>query len=59
MHSCELDMFGDRIGKNFASVRHGVEFDFLGPLDELADDYRMFFDTWAASFRKSSKSALL
>ena len=51
-------MFGDRIGKNFASVRHGVEFDFLGSLDEFADDY-CFFDTWAASFRKSSKSALL
>ena len=39
----EFDMFRNRVFDHFAVVRHGVEFDLLGVLQELRHDHRILF----------------
>ena len=37
-----FDVLADGVGDDFAVLRHGVHFYFLGILDKLADDDGMF-----------------
>ena len=43
MHTCKLDVLGDRLRTNIPVLSHGIHYHFLGMLNELAYYYRMFF----------------
>ena len=52
MHAGEFDVFRDGVFDHFAVVGHGVEFDFLGVLQELRHDDGIFLRHFRGQFQE-------